>query len=213
MKTKLLLTSLLLFPAFGAFAQGYINFSTRATGTVVGHVYGFNWASPEQFQKSGNTATETPPGTLTYAGSLLTGSGYSAQLWYAVGAGQPGGALTLLPGSTTTFRTGSTLGGTPVPTVLQVPGVAPGTGIGTFQVRAWDNQGGTITSWHSAFVRGASAPFEVTNLGDGVLTLPADMANFRSFNIWTPIPEPHPAVLFSLGALGFWLFRRGQWRR
>lgn len=208
MKSLSLSTSILLLSILGIFAQGTINFSTYIPGVLVAHVYGFNIALPEPYQKTGNTVDELPAGTQTYGGSLLTGSGYCAQLWYAPGAGQPENWLMVLPGSTTTFRTGTTFGGTPVPLTLVVPSVAAGTGVGTFQVRAWDNAGGTITLWDNAIFRGESALFEVTNLGDGGLTPPANLANFRSFELWSPLPEPSTFSLLSLGALGLWLFRR-----
>ena len=148
---KTILTLVALSAAASVMAQGTISFSTRVTGIVVGHVYGP--AVGETQQKTGNTAAETPIGTQTYLGSLLTGSGFSAQLWFAVGSAQAEGSLGLLAGSTTTFRTGSTLGGTPATLALAVPGVAPTSGIGTFQVRAWDNAGGTITSWDLATIK------------------------------------------------------------
>lgn len=207
MKARLLPTTLLLLSTLGASAQGYINFSTRVSGIVVGHVYGHaHIGDAEEGQLWGNTASETPAGTQTYVGTLLTGSGYTAQLWYAPGAGQPESSLIPLPGSLTTFRTGATLGGTPVPLVLLVPGVAPGTGVGTFQVRAWDNFGGTVSSYYDAAFNGRSALFEVTDLGDGVLTSPGNLVNFRSFNL-TYIPEPGMVSLLTLGGLGWWLFR------
>ena len=128
----------------------------------------------------------------------------------ANGAGQPEAALSLVPGSLTTFRTGATLGGTPAPLTLAVPGIPAG-GTGTFQIRAWDNGGGTLLTYDAAIangrVAGKSALFDVSGLGDGVLTLPADFANFRSFNIG-PIPEPSTFVLAGLGAAALVIFRR-----
>lgn len=208
MKASFLSTSLMLLCSLDGTAQGYINFSTRVSGTVVAHVY----ALRNYEFKSGNTASETPAGTQTYIGRMLTGSGFTAQLWYAVGAGQSESSLVLLAGSTTTFRTSAILGGTPAPKVLQVPGIRPGTGIGTFQIRVWNNFGGTITSWAAGMYRGKSALFEVTNLGDGILTLPADMVNVRSFGFYDPtfVPEPSGLALFSLGAIGIWFTRRGR---
>lgn len=206
---KLILTLVAVGAAASVMAQGYINYNMRVTGVIVGHVYGT--AVGETDQKTGNTASEVPAGAQTYLGAFLTGSGYSAQLWYAVGAGQSEGVLGVLASSTTTFRTGATLGGTIAApggqTALQIPGVAPGVGVGTFQFRAWDNAGGTITDWNLATIRGKSALFELTGLGDGVLTLPKDMDTFRSFNIYA-VPEPSTFVLAGLGAAGLLIFRR-----
>ena len=167
-------------------AQGYVNFSMRVTGTVVEHVY------------LGNVAS----------GPRIEGSGYSATLWAVNGAGQPESSLTPVPGSLTSFRTGATLGGTPAPLVLQVPGVPAG-GTGTFQIRAWDNLNGTLSSYAAALAAGSPAGksdlFDVSNLGDGGQNLPADFANVRSFAL---TPEPGTTALLGLGAMGLWLVRR-----
>lgn len=203
---KQILTALITIGATASImAQGTVNFGTRVTGTVVGHVY--NEESPgSPISKFGNTASETPAGTQTYAGAFLTGSGFSAELWAANGAGNLEAALSAVPGSIVSFRTGGTLGGTPAPLALSVPGI-PAAGTGTFQVRAWNNAGGTITTWNDALVRGKSELFTVAGLGDGILTLPANMENFRSFNIYT-VPEPSTFVLAGLGAASLLIFRR-----
>lgn len=207
MKRILLSTAGLLLIALICHGQGTVNFSTRVSGTVVGHIY-----SPEPANvcvwKIGNTASETPAGTQTYGGVLLMGSGYTAQLWAAPGADQPMSALQPVPSSLTTFRTGATLGGTPSPIVVVVPGIPAG-GTGTFQVRAWDNQGGIITSWSGVILGGGSPLFNVSNLGDGVLTLPANLNGFQSFNIYAiDCPEPGTYALIGLGGLGLWLARQ-----
>jgi len=206
---KTILTLVAISAAASVMGQGVVNFSTRITGTVVGHVYG---AVAGELPKTGNTAAETPGGTQTYQGAFLQGSGFSAELFFAVGTlgTVSESALQRLTGTITTFRTGASFGGTPAPVVLPVPGVVPGSGIGTFQVRAWDNLGGTITSYDAALnvsARGKSELFEVTGLGDGVLTLPGNMVNFRSFNI-TIVPEPSTFVLAGLGAAALVIFRR-----
>ena len=205
MKNSLTILTVLLLSAVAALAQGVVNFSTRVTGTVVGHVY--RWEEPDDFvRKLGNTASETPAGIQVYTGAFLTGSDYSAQLWAANGANQPESALIAIPGSIVSFRTGATLGGTPAPVVLSVPWIPPG-GTGTFQVRAWYNAGGFSTSWDVASFHGRSALFNVSNLGDGILTLPANLDNFRSFNLYY-IPEPSSYLLLALGGLGLALRRR-----
>jgi len=196
---KSILTLVALGAAVSVMGQGIVNFSTRVSGTVIGHVYG-----SEATQKSGNTASETPAGVQTYTGALLQGTGFSAELWAANGAGQTEAALSLVTGSLTTFRTGATLGGTPAPLTLPVPGVLPGA-TGTFQIRAWDLSTGA--TWDLAKIRGKSALFDVSSLGDGILTLPADFANFRSFNL-TGVPEPSTFVLAGLGAAALVIFRR-----
>jgi hypothetical protein len=167
--------------ASSARAQGIIYFSTRVSGTVVAHVYG----AVDATQLTGNTPEETPAGAQVYAGARLVGTGFSAQLY-----GGPEGTLEdalVAVGSPSAFRTGPTLGGTPFPQILSVPGVPAG-GTGAFQVRAWDNAGGTIPTWDAAAIRGKSAPFNVFNLGDDVLTLPAVMENVRSFNLVLVLP-------------------------
>jgi len=203
---KSILTLVALGVAVSVMGQGVVNFGMRVSGVVVAHVYGVGDGS----QKTGNTASETPVGVQTYAGALLTGSGFSAELWAANGAGQAEGSLVLVPGSLTTFRTGATLGGTPAPLALTVPNVPIG-GTGTFQIRAWDNNAGALTSYAAAVAAnrpaGKSALFDVAGLSDGVLNLPTDMANVRSFNI-NPVPEPSTFVLAGLGAAALVIFRR-----
>jgi hypothetical protein len=214
---KYIVAAVALGAALSVLAQGTVNFSTRVTGTVVGHVYGPESATePGKYvSKFGNTGTETPSGAQVYAGGFLTGSGWSAQLWAVNLADQLESSLAAVS-PVVTFRTGTTLGGTPVPSVVTVAGV-PAAGTGTFQVRVWDNVGGTLTTWGAAetqwlaggIAAGKSATFNISNLGDGALNLPADMANFRSFNVYfNPIPEPSTFALLGLGALGMLIFRR-----
>ena len=218
MKTSIAITAVLVLSTLGTRAQGWIDFNIRVSGTVVGHVYGFEPTSLTNFYpyivyelKRGNTAAETPAGTQVYYGPKLTGSGFSAALWSAPGAGAPEWSLVLVPGSLTTFRTGATLGGTPAPLVLAVPNVAIHA-TGTFQVRAWDNSTGA--SWGAALTRGQSDLFEVANLGDGLLDFPAEMVNFRSFNFGDVfIPKPTTTTVLGLGALGLWFFRRKKHAR
>ena len=204
MKISAAIPTILLLSTLATLAQGYVNFSTRVSGTVVGHVYAERFWT---FGKNGNTASETPAGTQTYTGIRITGSGFSAQLFAVNGADQPE-QLLLAVSAPTPFRTGAILGGTPAPLVVRIPFIPAG-GTGTFQIRVWDNFEGTITSWDAGVYRGKSALFNVSNLGDGILTLPANMENFRSFSFYDPrVPEPGTLTLLGLAGLGFWLARR-----
>ena len=215
MKTKILFTlSVVLASAACVFAQGTLNYNIRIVGTVQGAVY-----APEPgnvgLSKSGNTTAHVPAGTQTYGGALLTGSGFSAQLFFANGTGQPEGALQALAGSVTTFRTSAALAGTIAPSFQSLPGVPVG-GSATLQLRVWNNLGGTLTSWAQAeplwgfgtIVAGKSLVFDITGLTDNTSPAPAEMTGFRSFNVYSTVPEPSTFVLAGLGAAGLLIFRR-----
>lgn len=73
MKKQIPITAFVLLTTCGALSQGYVNFSTRVTGTVAAYVY-----------VSGTARAQ--------------GAGYSATLWAANGAGQLESSLTLVPG-------------------------------------------------------------------------------------------------------------------
>jgi len=206
------LVCLLLNSAHQLSAQGQVNYSIRTTGIIVAHVYGPELSNPT-IVKVGNTALETPTGTQTYTGDLLTGSGWSAELFAAFGPGQPESSLNPVATSITSFRTGAILAGTIATSIQWIP-VVPLGGTGTFQLRVWDNLGGTVTEWAMAeplwlngnIAAGKSIVFDIDSLGTP-LTFPADMVNFRSFNTHM-IPEPSTFALAGLGAAGLLLFRR-----
>ncbi len=208
MKKFILTLAVIALSLASLLAQGTINYNIRVPGLLISHVY-----SPDGFvMRSGNTPAETPSGTQFYLGELLSGPGWSAELFAAAGSGQPASALVPVANSITTFRTG-TLRGTIVPSILTVPFIAAG-GTGTFQLRAWDNRGGTLTSWAAAepawevwgIAAGYSLPFDIENLGTDI-NQPANMVNFRSFNL-VILPEPSISALLLLGAFGLHMLRR-----
>lgn len=211
-KTLLILVSLVC--AVTVFGQGTMAFNNRIVGSVVAPIYGVDPANqgPSGFRQ-GNTSAGTPPGTQLYSGvPLLSGTGYTAQLFGgAVGTSldpaSPANALT----PTVAFRTGSAAGYTvtPAPTVA-VPGVAEN-GTAVVQLRAWDNRGGTITSWDQVLQdpsvpRGWSTTFNVSPLG-GTLTTPPNLVGLTSFNLFI-VPEPSVIALGVLGVGALLLFRR-----
>ena len=100
---KLILATCALTCAAGVFAQGTVIFNNRLTGTIVTHVYGPEPSDPT-IAIQGNTSLDSVPGSTVYNGTLLAGTGFTAQLWAANGASQPVSSL-LAASPTTTFRT------------------------------------------------------------------------------------------------------------
>jgi len=115
-----------------------------------------------------------------------------------------------------TFRTtAATAGFFIAPTAAQnVPGTTAGA-FGTFQLRAWDNKGGTVGTWAAAMAdptiaRGSSALFTPTFPLGGLTsppTTPPGLQGLTSFNLVAVVPEPGVIALGVLG-LGALLLRR-----
>jgi hypothetical protein len=214
MKTKLL-TSVALAIAVGACAQGTVVFNNNGTGYRA-PIYG-----PEvnptlaTLSKLGNTTAGTPPGTQVYTGGLLTGSGFTAQLFSG-----PAGTTDahLLVGATglVTFRSGSDAGFTSV-TTATLANVAKDAASAVFQIRVWDNSSGLYASWAQALpawnagniAAGTGNLFTVNAIG-GDLNTPPNLVGQQSFNIYYTgiIPEPSTYARLALGGLGLWLCRR-----
>lgn len=210
MKKSILAIGLVLGSAVCVLAQGTLNYSTRVTGSVVAPIY---LGAPGEPAKHGNTAAGFPAESQTYAGPLLTGSGFSAQLFYlatTVGVIQPEGALIPAAASLTTFRTSATLAGTIATSFQTLPNTTVG-GVATLQLRAWDNAGGTLLSYDAAAAAGRavgkSELFNISGLVDNLNPTPPDMTGLRSFNI-TIVPEPSTFLLGGLGAAALLIFRR-----
>ncbi|HEU0010716.1 MAG TPA: hypothetical protein VFT34_12940, partial [Verrucomicrobiae bacterium] len=168
---------LVMAPVSSVFAQGSIIFGNNLPG-LRAPVYGPDPNNP--FQPSqGNTALGVPAGTQTYGGAPLAGTGYTAALF------------TLASDSyveivRTVFRTGPAAGLTFAYTVVD-PNHPAGSTV-TAVVRAWDNQGGTITNWNQALADtatpiGQSAPFTISRLGGGA-DPPTYTDGLRSFNLY-----------------------------
>lgn len=213
MKKSVLTFGAVIASAACVMAQGTLNYSSRVTseGGVVAPTYG---AALNEPAKTGNTAAGIPAGTQTYLGGLLTGSGFSAQLFYAAGLDQSELSLIAAPLSITTFRTSATLAGTLATSFQTLPGTTVG-GSATLQLRAWDNLGGTLTSWAQAedawnagtIRAGKSGVFNISGLVDNQNPNPPNMEGLRSFNIYI-VPEPSTFLLAGLGAASLLIFRR-----
>jgi len=206
---KLTVIALATIISVSAFGQGQINFNNRVIGSVVAPVYGVNPAAP-QVRISGNATTNG--GSQNYTGiPLVSGSNYSAQVFYgpagtAADALQPAAASTIVP-----FRTTAATGGfiQNAAAAVTLNGVDFGQ-TGVIQMRVWDNQGGAITSWAAAVLRGDVATgfsdvFNVAMAANPSIT-PPNMVGLTSFNL-TVVPEPSVIALGAL-ALGALLLRR-----
>jgi hypothetical protein len=180
---KLIIALVATVVAASVFAQGTVTFNNRVTGVVVAQIYDID----------GTTG--------------LAGTGYTAELWAAPGAGALEGSLVAATPQTT-FRSGAAAGFVTA-TTATLTGVALDAPVATLQVRAWDNMGGTITTWAAAegvVSSGKSALFDVTAIG-GNLNTPANLAGLTSFSL-VAVPEPSTFALLGLGALGMMIFRR-----
>jgi hypothetical protein len=210
MKTLFLILGLAF--AAAASGQGTFVYYNRVTGLVVAPVYGPE-PSDSSLSKQGNTASGFPAGSQTYGGALLEGTGYSAGIW-AGAAGATREQLQFVPDSLRGFRTGAAAGFidyVPVGLDLAIPSVPSGS-LAAIQLRAWDNQGGTLTSWQEALSANALvgwAPIITLQLGG--LYPPPNLIDLESFNLHlslTNVPEPSTYALAGVGAIMFWLTRR-----
>jgi len=227
MKRNLLVAALLM-TAVGAFGQGSVNFNNRATsggpGTIVSPIFGVDLNDAGGTRaKQGNPATyavaPVPVGTQTYGGAPLVGTGFTIALW-GVNTQSPDSALmdpAANPISVGTFRvtTNPSLMGfnQPPAAAPTVPGVIGGTTDPKFIVRAWDNKGGTITSWlqvmqNPTIAHGESTIFTVNaTLGLAPTITPPNMVGWESFQLYA-VPEPSVIALGVLGAGCLFLLRR-----
>jgi len=223
---KVLVIAAAVFCAYGAFAQGTVNFNNRVTsgsgaqGIIVAPVYNYDPAAPA-LRKSGQSAAGNPAGSTVYGGAGLVGTGFTVQLWGTGAANYNGiddSTLSLGTGtSSQSFRTSTSGAG------FSAAGFAVGinnapAGAGSraaLQLRVWDNQGGTITDWASAqtawlqgrIAAGKSDVFVPDfDLGGGG-TQPPNLIGLQSFNI-TLIPEPSTIALGLLGGFGLLFLRR-----
>jgi len=217
---KTLLTLLGLICAATVFGQGTILFNNRVSGVFDARIFG-TVPGNDTLQIQGQPAAGVPTGTADYRGAvMLQGTSYTAQLF-----GGPLGTVldpqtsqNALAG-TLNFRTGAAAAG-----ILAIP--APAITVNNviegdrarLQIRVWDNQSGSITSWDQVLAnpnvaRGWSTPIDSLPLG-GVLGLPpalggvaGNLTGLSSFNLFV-VPEPSVIALSVLGVGALLLFRR-----
>jgi hypothetical protein len=199
MKT-LLLTSLVAAAVSSGFAQGNIDVGNHFGATV--------WRAPlygPEPNDPGLSIVGQPPtigfptGTTVYSGARLQGPGFTFG-FYASTTG-----ITADPNSLSLIGTlpfGSTAGtaGFVSTATLNVPGVLAGNRT-TWQIRVWDNAGGTITNYANAVIRAGtpmidSAP--LGGIGPGGVFLNPNTAGWTSFNIYANAIVTDPAIMAAL---------------
>jgi hypothetical protein len=215
MKKTIALAAILLGSAAvsSLLAQGQVLWGNQFTGSLQARVY-----APEPngtTRLTGNAANGLPVGTTVYTGLPLQGTGFTMGLFLGNSAAEAAASQSAL--QTAPFRTGGAAGFVLAQTYTD-PTRLPGTAGVNAQFRAWDNQGGTVTSWAQVIARimaggnqaaGAGDPFAIGNLGgvdNGVVTPVPSTTGARSFNL-TIVPEPSLIALGALG-LGALLLRR-----
>ena len=159
-----------------------------------------------------NTATAVggSGAQVTLGGAGVSGTGFSAQLYAELTAG----SFTAI-GVPVAFRTGAAAGYV-VSSQVAVPGFVAGTSL-NIQMKAWDNAGGTVTSYEAALAGlravGFSNTINVGPLGGIPPTGPPitdpNLTGLTGFAL-VPIPEPSTYALLAFGAAALLLRRRKQ---
>jgi hypothetical protein len=164
------------------------------------------------FQINFTTFNATNPalGFVTQVGSATpVGAGVSAQLYAGLNAGSLSAIGTAVTPPLTGVLAGHFFGGL----VTVTSGALFGGSAGVYQLRAWDNNGGTITSWDNAVTRGESSVMSVTfggtPNGGGTPIFSPDANLHPSFSL-VVIPEPSTIALGILGISGLLLRRRRE---
>jgi len=222
---KTLLTGLLMIGAASVFGQaslGFITWGNAPTGFRA-PIYNVDPGSPS-VSTVGQSSLGTPTGSTVFAGPLLGASGNGATYTMAFFAGNgnaPSNALVLVASTTFRTATGNALpAGLVTGSTVSVPGTAAGNS-GEFQIRVWNNQGGTITTWAAAeaawlsglTAAGVSPLVQVTAYGGtdsnaNSVSTPID-SGWSSFSLTsTTVPEPTTLTLAGLGAAALLIFRR-----
>jgi hypothetical protein len=190
-------------------AQGHFQWGNAISGIVRAPIYGLDPANPTQI-RTGNTAAGNPAGTQTYGGALLEGTRYTAAIYTGDNAAQVMASMTHI--QLDTFRSGPNAGLTSAH-VTSDPNRPPGTANVCYQLRAWENQGGTITSWAQVMALGGFIPCGASDvyvfaspLSVGPLG-PPNTGGLRSFQL-TVVPEPSLIALGVFGLVALLLRRR-----
>jgi len=207
---KLMFVLALCLAGLRSFGQGYLDFGNNFTSVFNMPIFNYDPGNPFQSQFGIPSTTRVAgvfptSGTVNYGGTLLQGTGFTLQLW----AGST--SADLHPLFTTTFRTATAdilpAGLIRGVTAVSIPGVDAGQPA-WYQVRAWNNNNGLVTSWDQALNvladRGSSAIVQSGPLGGidstgGVHATSPNSTDWVSFSL-IHIPEPSTFGFVGLAA-------------
>ena len=191
---KLFVTLALATVAVGAFAQGSLTYQSTLGVGKEKYIFQPNPSAPTVAKNGGALAD--------YAGfAKVEGTGYSAELYWAAGENAAESSLKAVAGSLVGFRTGTTAGLIAGKSKLDIAGTLGGDKV-TLQLRVWNNQGGTVTSWDQAVEKGASNLFTHELAGvDGAGSPKLGTGSIANGLTYFSLTVPEPSVV-ALGALG-----------
>lgn len=147
--------------------------------------------------------------TNTDGTTPLAGSGFSVQVYFgSAGITDPGMLMQYMGANNTLgFAAIPPIGVIASQPVITLPGIAQMSSA-AIQLRAWDNMGGSVTSWESATVRGESSIFDSLPLGDPLnASVVPQMNGLNPFQLQV-IPEPSTVALGVIGGLALLMRRR-----
>jgi len=192
MKTKIPLQWL------GVLSLVLLRASMCAQTSVTFANFGTGWAAPwYSLQGSATTCALRDFVALGYAptgNAMLSGTGFTAELW----AGPEGSTeASFQRVSGTTFRTGTSAGLLAVQPAAPVPFAAPAQRI-QYQLRVWENQFGTITSWgqvmaNPTVMRGATPSY----LSPPLTAVPITLEFSESFVVFPYMATRAPLLAVS----------------
>jgi len=223
--SEIVLTLGLLAGSTVGYSQGTINWSdyvspdqsTGSPGFSIS-VFGPGYRTQGTGPYPNNTSMDLPPGTATYTGAPLSGSGNTIALYVdTTSFAVQNDVYDEAPVALDSFGTGDEAGTWDLTgsLVATVPGINAGTAV-FVELAAWE---GNYTSFASAGVHGAPLALSGVSTGTTILGGPSGDAppafpgnlegiGLQSFGIFL-IPEPSPIVLGILAGLAF-LMRFGR---
>jgi hypothetical protein len=213
---KLAITISLLAGATVGYAQGTINWSDYApanskSGLPAFSISIFGPATPgaAPVNNKGNTSSDLPAGTATYAGAALNGTGFEVGLYVDTSAGAVSTDVTTgLPVATDTFSSGFA-GRWDISGGLDATVSAYPSGTAVFvELAAWSTT--VAAPSYAAAAKtvdliGTSLVSSGTTALGGGLTTPGTLAGIgvTDFSIGSAVPEPNTIALGVMGASAF----------